>query len=269
MSALLATLPLGASAILTGGFANLIGPRAAGWAIAIAFLIAPLSILGWPPLPPRSSLQKIVYISIIGLVLGIAFDLLRERAPVRCVATAWSAIIVVWLGWPQVIGVHVLDLLRLAVVWLAGIFVFSRLLTERANGIVAPTLVLVGGLGLSAVAFIGLAASLSQLAAAVAAATGGFLLWNWPKQRHVFAIAAVFGAATPLVAVAATTALFTRTNPLALTILLAVFIAGCARPKLPLKDSPAWESLVFGTVAALPVLVAVIVAVVAAPGSTD
>src|SRR5215831_2721418 len=123
MSAVLAAwLPLVTAVIFTG-IGGMTSARAAGCAIAIAFLIAHLSIFGWPPFPPRSSLQKIVYISIAGLVLGIVFEVLGERVPIRPLAVIWSAVIVVWLGWQQLVGWQALGLVQLALIWLAGAFV--------------------------------------------------------------------------------------------------------------------------------------------------
>lgn len=247
----------------------MIGVRAAGSAIVLAFVIAHLSILGWPPLPPGSSLQKIVYIALIGLFLGAVLDFLIDRAPIRPVALIWPGVITAWLGWQQLLGFEVLDLARLFLVWFAGGFIFDRLLALRTTEIIAPTMVLVTGIGMSAIALIGAAASLSQLAAAAAAATGGFLLWNWPKQRYPFSITALFGAASALFGVGAATVLFTRASTLALAILLLVFAAGSIRDRLPLCSKPVWGPIAFGAIAAITALLAIAVAFFVAPGSTD
>ena len=266
---LAALLPLLAAVILTGGIGGMIGVRAAGCAIALAFVIAHLSILGWPPLPPQSSLQKLVYIALIGLLLGAVLDLLIDRVPVRTVALVWPAVILAWLGWQQLLGLEPLDLARLVLLWFAGAFVFDRLLAHRVAEIISPTMVLVAGIGMSAIALIGNAASLSQLAAAVAAATGGFLLWNWPKQRYPFSMTALFGAASALFGVGAAIVLFTRASTLALAILLGIFAAGSMRARLPLAGRPVWGPLAFGVAAAIPMLLAVATAFFVAPGSTD
>jgi len=260
MSAVLAALlPLALSAIFTGGL-GAISMRAAGCAIVIAFVIAHLAIFGMPPLPPRSSLQKIAYAAVLGLALGIALEMLGSRAPVKCIARAWPAVIVIWLGWQQLISLEPLALLRLALVYCAGAFVLDRLLVWRDSDIVVPSMLLVAGLGACGVAFLGAAASLSQLAAALAAATGGFLLWNWPTRRHALSVAAVFGAGSALFATAAATALFTRANDTALAMLVLVFAAGYLRDKLPLPQGPALRGLAFGAVALLPALAAVALA---------
>ena len=266
---LAALLPLLAAGILTGGIGGMIGVRAAGCAIALAFVIAHLSILGWPPLPPRSSLQKIVYIALIGLLLGIVLDYLIDRVPIKPVALIWPGVILVWLGWQQLLGLELFDLARLVLLWFAGAFVFDRLLALRAAEITAPTMVLVAGLGMSAIAMIGNAASLSQLAAASAAATGGFLLWNWPKQRYPFSMAALFGAASALFGVGVTIVLFTRASSLALAILLGIFAAGSIRARMPLADRPIWGPVAFGIIVMIPMLLAIAAAFFVAPVTTD
>jgi len=140
---LAALLPLLTAGILTGGIGGLIGVRAAGSAIALAFMVAHLSILGWPPLPPGSSLQKIVYIAAIGLLLGVALDFLIDRVAIRPLALIWPGLIVAWLGWQRLLGFEALELARLILVWLAGALIFDRLLALRDADIVAPTMVLV------------------------------------------------------------------------------------------------------------------------------
>jgi hypothetical protein len=261
-----ALLPLLTSGILTGIFGRLFGVRAAGCAIALAFVIALVSILGWPPLLPRSSGQKLAYLVLLGLLLGILLDFAVARAPLRAVAPVWSAVIVAWLGWQQLLGLQPSDLARLALLWLAGAFVFDRLLAFRATGIVAPTMVLVAGIGMSGITFLGHAASLSQLAAAVAAGTGGFLLLNWPRQRYPFSTATLFGAGTALFAVAAASVLFTQANVLALAILLAIFAAGSVRAWLSV-DRPIWGPIAFGIIALIPVLLAIVIVILMAPSA--
>ncbi len=266
---LAALLPLLAAGILTGCIGGIIDVRAAGCAITLAFVIAYLSILGWPALPPRSSSQKLVYIALIGLLLGAVLDFLLNHVPTRLVALVWPGVILAWLGWQQLLGLEPFDLVRLVLLWCAGAFIFDRLLAFRAVEIIAPTMVLVAGIGMSAVAFIGAAASLSQLAAVVAAATGGFLLWNWPKRRYPFSMTTLFGAASALFGVSATIVLFTRANPLALAILLGIFTVGSIRARLPLADRPAWGSVTFGIIVMIPMFLAITFAFFTTPVSMD
>jgi hypothetical protein len=223
-----------------------------------------VAIFGWPPLPPRSSLQKIVYVALIGLVIGIALDALNARQRTRLVALVWPGVVVAWIGWQQLIGLNALDLARLAVLWVAGAFIFDRLFALRDTDIAAPTLVLVAGLGVSLVAFLGAAASLSQLAAATAAGIAGFLLWNWPKLRYPFSATTMFGIASALFGVGVAIVLFTRASTLAMAILLLTFATGEVRRVVPFFARPVWGPVAFGVAAAIPVLLAIAVAVTTA-----
>jgi hypothetical protein len=261
MSAAIATLlPLVTALVLTGALGLIASPRAAGFVIVIAFIAVHLVVFGWPIVLPRSSLQKIVYIAVAGLVLGVVLDRRAAGLP----ALIWSAVIVAWLGWQQLIGMEPVDLVRIVLLWLAGAFMFDRLLVLPTADIAAPIMLLVAALGTSLIAFLGYAESLSQLAAALAAGAGGFLLWNWPKRRFVFGAGAVLSAATALFAVATTIMLFTRSSILAMAILLAVFLTSSLRTRIPLGSRPVLGPVVLALVGMLPVLIAIAVAVLSA-----
>ena len=265
LSALLASvLPLLVSVILTGPCGRWMGIRVAGLAITVAFVVAHVAIFSWPPLPPRSSLQKLAYIAPIGLLIGILLEFTVVRVPYRRVALLWCAAILVWIGWRQLIGLQLVDLARLGAMWLAGAFVFDRLLVTRTQDVAAPTMLLVAGIGMSVIAFIDHAASLSQLAAAVAAATGGFLLWNWPKTRYPFSIATLFGAGSAFVGVASAIVLFTPATVVALVILLGIFLLGSLRGRLA-AAGPVWAPILFGLVALVPMALAVALAIFMSP----
>jgi hypothetical protein len=258
LSAVLATLlPLAVAGILAGILGGAIGVWAAGAAIAIAFIVAHVAILGWPVFPPRSSLQKIVYVAVAGLIVGAILDTLTNRAAIRSFAIVWPGVLVAWLGWQQLLAADPTDLGKLVTIWIAGAFVFDGLNTLRNVAIVAPTMVMVAGIGASLVAFIGAAASLSQLAAALAAATGGFLLWNWPKGRFKFSLISLFGAGSVLFSIVVAMALFSQANKLALAVLILTIAAGFIRERLPFVESPVLGPIVFGVVSALPVILAI------------
>jgi hypothetical protein len=258
LSAVLATLlPFAVAGLLAGILGGAIGVRAAGAATAVAFIVAHIAILGWPVFPPRSSLQKIAYVALTSLIVGVMLDKLNSRAVIWSLAAVWPGVLVAWLGWQQLLAADPTDLAKLAVLWIAGAFVFDRLITLRHIALVSPTMVLVAGIGTSLIAFMGAAASLSQLAAALAAATGGFLLWNWPKRRFEFSMILVFGAASVLFSTVIAMVLFSQANKLALAVLILITAAGFIREKLPFVESTVLGPIVFGVVSALPVLLAI------------
>jgi len=243
------------------------GARLAGLAIGVAFLVAYINLFDWPTWPPRSASQKVGYLVLIGLVAGGVLDWLDKRPPEitgRLAPVLLPAIIFGWIGWREITSFDVEGLMILAVLWLAGRFVFVRLqdVGQNRNAAVGAVLVLAASVGISAIAFIGSAASQAQLAGLLAAAAGGFLVWNWPTPRFVFGQAAVFAAATALTAIATTIALYTDADRLAMGLILAVFLAPSVLAFKPLAGKPALQSLAVGGVTLLPVALAVAVALI-------
>lgn len=258
-------LPL-AVALIVSGLARAHTPAWAGPALAAGFLVAYVVILGWPLLPPVGVNHKIFYVVLIGALIGLGFDLAPARpGRLRGVALAWPTAIVAWLGWRQLGDPTLGEAARLAALWLAGMFLFDRLLAWRDQGLAAPVILLAAGIGLSLVAFAG-SASHSQLGAAVAAVSGAYLLWNWPRRRFAFGVGAVFAAATMLLSVAGANALFTNASPLALALLLLIIAAGFAHRSVTASVPSALGPVLFGAVCAAPALLAIAVAYVLGGG---
>lgn len=255
LSALLATLlPLFVSFVATGAIGTLVATRVAGIAVILAFIIAYVAILGSPPWPPRSSLQKIVYVSVIGLLVGAVLEPAALRKLRRPLALIWPGVLVAWFGSRHILNLEWQDVLVLTPLWLGGAVMFDRLVVYRDAELVAPTMMLAAGIGTSLVAVLGSAAALSQLAAVVAAATGGFLLWNWPKRRYPFSVATLFGAASTLFSIIVTTVLFTRSSIAALAMAVLVFLIGALRDRSPTLQRPIVGPVAFGLTAAVPML---------------
>ena len=244
------------------------GARLAGAAIALAFLAAYANLLGWPALPPRSATQKVAYLVLIGLVVGLALDLTGKQHLKRLAPVLFPAAIAGWIGWRQITSFDPEGLLTLAVLWLAGIFVLRRL--QAAAGSRYPAgagLLLAASTGAALVAFIGAAASQAQLMGVLAAAAGGFLLWNWPTPRLTFNDAAVFGSGTALMAVCATLVLYSDASRISMLLILAVFLTPAALADKTMMNRPALASLALGALSLIPVAIAAAVAVLLLEGN--
>ena len=253
-------VPLVASFAIVGILGLLAGPSGAGAAIAAAFLVSYYLILGMPAFPPVSATQKIAYLALLGLALGVALDIAGPRRWL-----GWSAIVlypaavVGWLGW-TVLTSGGTGLAALAILWIAGVLVFERLFALRGAAIASPTMLLAAAFGASLVAFIGAASSFSQLLAACTAGAGGFLLWNWPKVRFPFSAGAIFGGGGAFYAVAASSVLFSDSAKAASALILLVFAVGFLHPRMNTAARPVSGPILFGLVCAIPAVAAILIA---------
>ncbi len=259
-------IPIAVAILLTGAVRFCVGKSrgslASGASIGIAFLVGYALLLTWPAFPPRSSGQKIAYIVLAGSVIGFLIDLLRGGRSLRILAAViWPAVIVGWLGWRQLTNLSMDTAVPLALLWLAGIFIFERMseTVEKVSSD-ASVLTLASAIGASLVALIGASGSIAQLYGAVAGATGGFLLWNWPRARFPFAYGALLGGGGALFALAASLTLFSDASRLALAVLLLIFLAPSVARRVPVKEASALSPIAIGVVAIAPVAVAVAIA---------
>ena len=180
----------------------------------------------------------------------------------------WPVLVVGWLGLREIASPSGLGVVTLIALCLGGIAIFAGLRASR-DGETAPTIaLLVGGLGAGLVALIGSSASISQLSIGLAAACGGFLLWNWPKSRFAFGSAALFGGGGALVALVSAMTLFASASKLALILLIPVFFADRLAVRLPLATRPAIGPVVVGIICMVPAAIAVLAAYLTSGGGS-
>jgi hypothetical protein len=226
-------------------------------------------------LPPRASTQKLGYLIAAALLVGIALDLSRTPRPL-----VWAGLVLlppaalVWLAWPRLAGgAWGASGLMLVVLALAAVALLLRLEQAAAHGAdggrTAAVILLVASLGLGGTAVYGASALMAQLAFGLAAATGGFLLWNWPKPRLQFGVAGLLGAGGGFVLIAAVLVLYSRASVAALGLILLAFLADSPARRLKLGAgvvAGAVQPVVLAALAAVPVAAAVAVAGVVAGG---
>jgi hypothetical protein len=230
-----------------------------GVAIAVGFVAGYVAMIGLPSFPPRGSGQKLAYIAAIGGALGFLMDLAWPRRGVLAGIGALGALAAVaWLGQATLLQMQLdRDALVLGIAAILGVIFCVRLGREVDHDALAAVGIFVASLALAAIAFLGASASAAQLAGTLAAATGGYLLWNWPIPRTRFAAAALLGAGVTLVAIATQLALFTRANTLSLAVLSLVALAGL----VPVGEARPWAAaIVRGFVAAVPAAAATAIA---------
>ncbi|MEM9105741.1 MAG: hypothetical protein AAGC96_08800, partial [Pseudomonadota bacterium] len=81
-------------------------------------------------------------------------------------------------------------------------------------------------------AFLAPSASIAQLALAITAATGGFLVWTWPTVRLSFSQAGIAAMGLPMIWLASQASLFSRANDWALLIAVSIAFAPAIRAAL-------------------------------------
>jgi hypothetical protein len=258
-------LPVLLSFVLTGfirfSLGQSRGHNFAVSAVGITYLVTYIVLFGWLPFPPIASGQKIAYLALFALIVGLLLDLRPEaRFYQRLVAIVWPGIVVGWLGWRQLSTLSSDVLLNSGLLWLAGIFILLQLFRNRGPTPESSIIVLVAVSGASLVALFGASGSVGQQFGVVAAAMGGFILWNWPTPRFSFGALGAVGIGGTLMALATQTVLFTDASKIALAIILVVFLTPLLTDRFRFAERPALRVVVFGFVAAIPAILASVVA---------
>lgn len=222
------------------------GPRMAAAGVAAAFLAAYALIVGLPALPPPSSMGRLFWSAVAGLLIGVGADLAGlDRRRGTLLLGAWVTASLLWIALPVLPGS--LDTITAAVLLLAGGWIALSRTAAESDGAVTPGVALLAAaVAVGGVALAGASASVAQLAFALAAATGGLLLWNWPVERHAWGNAGQ-AALGILVLLAATLTFFSSAHAEALLLVLPAFFADRLRDRLPLPRTAAGRAM--GTVA--------------------
>ncbi len=248
---------------IAAALAPLLGRFGGAWAeaaVAAAFLAVYPLIIGWPGWPPVGATQKLGWLAAAALPVGAALVTAPPRRQlVAAVIGALGGL--AWLAAPRLAGGELAAIGQVALIAACIAAGLVAVWLALDDGIAGGIMLLAGGIGLGLVALLGGSASIFQLAAALAAATGGVLAWNWPRQRWPLG-AVTLAAAVVLGLLAAQTALYTRASGGALLLLLPILLVRL--PLGPARRLAPWSRmLAVGLLAAIPVAAAGIVAVLA------
>lgn len=226
-----AILPLAAAFVLSGVLRTIgresRGRVLAGGAVAIAFLIAYLVLLGFPDWRPVDPIDKVVYIALGALFIGAFADLTGMPAQIK------HALILViplfglaWVAEPQIRASPGLAGVATLVLLFAANGIATSRFTLREGSDLTPTIYL--GAGAAGLGLIGLFADanpLYHLAFALAASAAGFALWNWPVNRFAPSATLLVGAGSIFVALAGTLVLYSGASRIAMAALVLVFFS--------------------------------------------
>jgi len=253
-------LPLLVGLILVGVL-HLLRRSLAAAGIAAGFLVVFAMVIGLPALPPPSSMGKLFWASAAGLLIGVVADAAGVRGRIAsAVLAGWLAASLVWIALPALDSASAIVSL-VVLLGTAACVAFARgSQTQGAESPMVPASTLLAlALAVGGTALIGSSASIAQMALALAASAGGFLLWNWPVERHVWGLSGRVATGIAVL-LAAVLALFTQTQAAVLLLALPALFAGHVRRFLPQGDGPvgrAASSAAVTVVAVLPALVAI------------
>lgn len=224
-------------AVLTIGVLRLIGRsgwgmRVASGAVGVALLASSVLVLGLPAWPVHTGMQKFFYLAAGGLLLGVLLDLGRASSSLLLLSgLVWMTAVFVWLAWPQ-LGSHY-SLGLLTAICLAGLTVVLRVANRPTRDTSAPIMFLIAAASLGGIAFLAGSLSIAELGFALAAAFGGFMVWNWPQPRYHFGAAGLLGGGMAVFALAFLVVLLTDVSPWVLTPLLIIFFTDSLSRRLP------------------------------------
>lgn len=256
-------LPLLVGLVLVGVL-HLLRRSLAAAGIAAGFLVVFALVIGLPALPPPSSMGKLFWTSAAGLLLGVVADAAGLRGRIAsAVLAVWLAASLLWIALPALDSlaavVSLLVLLGTAA-WVAFARGSESDGFETVESPTAPAASLLAlALAVGGTALIGSSASIAQMALALAASAGGFLLWNWPVERHGWGLSGRVATGIAVL-LAAVLTLFTQAQTAVLLLALPALLAGRVRGVIPQGDGligRAASSAAVTVVAVLPALVAI------------
>lgn len=233
------------------------GPRTAVAAVPLGLFAGLVSIQGWPAWPAIGSGQKLAWLLPGSIVVGGALGAFvpQRRSRVGALAGAW-VLGLVWLAWPLLRSGRIEVAVSCLALALGGGVCLYLLDRAGPRSIEAPLMGLVAAAGLASIGLSGASASLAQLAGALAAATGGFLLCNWPALRHPFAPVGAGAVGLPLFFLVVTLQLYTDASSAALGLVGVAFVGSEVARRLPWfadPPRPLVDRLAFVALCAVPV----------------
>jgi|GEM_PF-3182036 len=155
--------------------------------IGIGFYVAYQSITFFPLWPPAGTLGILPFVVIGGILIGVFLDLINAKDELKNMSLlAVSVLMVLWVvrEWGAgSISTNGMGLYGALI--FGGYWALQRLEAMRDEKLAAPISILSAAIMLAIIAGL-YGTSTGLYAVALASATMGFILWNWPKVKHVW-----------------------------------------------------------------------------------
>lgn len=237
-------------------------PRGGGLGIGLAFVLSAWLITGGELSGALSAVQKLTLLSLIGLLMGALLEFLAvSSSTLRGVATVFFLAAAFWIAWPQ-LQRDALDWPVAALVLAGSGLLFGLARPVERRGPEGLPLLL-AAVGIAAVCVVSGSLLIAQLAGALAMASLGFLVWNWPRSRDLLGPSVLLGATLPLLLLALITVLLTRAPVWALAPLAALFFLAPAARLIPAPRArwrDAVQSIFVLILGCVPIAIAVVLA---------
>jgi hypothetical protein len=208
--------------------------RTHGLAVALGvtggLVAGQVAIQGWPALPPNGAIDKLWWLALLGGALGLGLPRLADDRQRRAAGAIALALAVAWIGWPRLMIPDVAAWIVGALVVGAGVWALSRV--ERAGSPGGALLLLIGGVAAAGVAFYGSSYAMAQVNLVLTAALAGAMAGGGAAPAGLGS-AGRMAAALPLVGLVSILAFYTQSAPLALVLLLPVFLVEGALASWP------------------------------------
>ena len=268
-------LPLALALALTPSLLLVLGARwgnrLAAASIGLALLVALMLTFGVPTWPARSGMQKLPLIFVLLLAGGMVVDIIKPgRIAVMLTTIAAIVVIALWLGWPQLTSGDTGMLLPLTSASLLALISLYGLAAAQPDGANRSAMIVLAALGLAGASFNASSLALFEVALALAAAVGGFALWNWPQPRLPFVATGISVGGLGCFAVALLLLLLTQIRPWMLLPLPLIFAADAVARRLPVPARfrrTTIEPLYIAAIGLIPAVMVVLLAQI--PTSSD
>jgi hypothetical protein len=268
-------LPLIASFLLVGvlrfSLGSKFGPEFSSAGIVIAFMIIYCVVNGVPASPPRSASQKLIYIVLASIFFGLIIDLLGRPRIIKPLVLVFLLTALIWLGWSQVIAVNWAAISSVFGLILIVVIATLNNLDNPQHQSDTPVVLLVVAIGLGVIALYSSSALIAQLSFALAAALGGFMLWNWPKEHYPFTLVGLIGTSSILFSLASILLITSKPNLIGMGFLALALFADSVLPGLPsfFQKLPRSVIVVILTlITAVPVVLAALITIIKSPPLT-
>ncbi len=238
----------------------------AGLVPALVFLVAYVATYQKvPPFPPVGSVNKVFYVGLCAIILGLIVDLvprLRLRPLTAWLGLAVAAAAVLWIAVPRfnepdaALYLTIVALIAGAALAMWRLAAVARGTGPRDGAMAAIAMLLALALGFAPIALAGGSSSAMMLCLGLAAGVGAAGLVELMLPRGGFGAIAILGATGGLTAVAATVVLISRrADAVALVLLLPVLVAGQLGGRfLPNRLSGRPRAIAVGVLTALPLI---------------